>query len=125
MTRKYRITTWIFAVLSFLCFFAPPAFFVCQALLTSTLAVQKIALCSTVMAVIIMTIVAAVNKIVLRSRIWILLIGLWICLDNFMLPIIVIAITQIADETVFTPLHNYFKTRLVINKQIDGRIGKE
>ena len=77
------------------------------------------------MAVIIMSIVAAVNKIALRSRVWILLIGLWICLDNFMLPIIVIACTQIADEIIFTPLHNYFKTRLVINKQIDGRIGKE
>lgn len=121
ITKHYGKWYIIFGALSIISFFFPMIYFTGEALYTAQLVHQKIAICSTVMAVIIMSIVAAVNKLVLRSRVWIIVIGLWLCLENFLTPIIVIAVTQILDELIFSPLCKYFKERYVINRQIDKR----
>lgn len=121
-TKKYRNWFWFFAIASVLLNIVPVTTYVLLAFFESALVVEKVGLCSTVLVVIIMTVVAQVNKVAMRSRIWVLLIGLYLCLDYFITPLIIIAVCQIIDEVVATPAKNYNKTRLVINKEMDKRL---
>ena len=100
----------------------PALFFTAQAFIAGTAVASKIALSSTVLIVVILSIVAAANKIAMRSRLWILLIGLFICLDSVIVIVLTIGICQILDELIFTPLKNYYKTKYTINKEIDKRL---
>lgn len=122
MTKRYRALTWIFLIASVLCNLGPLAFYGIQALCTADLVYEKVALATTVFIVLILSCIALVNKVALRSRLWILLIGLWCCLDNFIAPLIVIACCQTVDELIITPLKNYFNTRLTIHKELDKRL---
>ena len=122
MTNKYKKLYILFAILSLLCFIGPALFFTAQAFIAGTAVASKIALSSTVLIVVILSIVAAANKIAMRSRLWILLIGLFICLDSVIVIVLTIGICQILDELIFTPLKNYYKTKYTINKEIDKRL---
>ena len=122
MTNKYKKFYILFAILSLLCFIGPALFFTAQAFIAGTAVASKIALSSTVLIVVILSIVAAANKIAMRSRLWILLIGLFICLDSVIVIVLTIGICQILDELVFAPLKNYYKTKYTINKEIDKRL---
>lgn len=122
MTNKYKKLYILFAILSLLCFMGPALFFTAQAFIAGTAVASKIALSSTVLIVVILSIVAAANKIAMRSRLWILLIGLFICLDSVIVIVLTIGICQILDELIFTPLKNYYKTKYTINKEIDKRL---
>lgn len=120
-TKKFKKWYVVCLILSLLAWVVPPAYYVISAFIGSTLLVEKVALGLTVLIVAIMTMVAMVNKLVLRSRIWIILIGLWIALDSFITPLVIIASAQILDELVLCPLKGYFKSRYTINKEIDLR----
>lgn len=122
MTKKYRICYWTFFVLSILLQLGPLVTYATIAYVKSDLVTEKIALTTTVFIVAIMTIVAFVNKMALRSRLWILLLGMYFALDYIMTPLIIIAACQVADELIVTPLKKHFKTKLTINKEIDKRI---
>lgn len=76
----------------------------------------------TVLIVVILTIVSIVNKVAIKSRLWIVLIGIYVCLNYIMTPLIIIAVCQVIDELIVSPLKSSFKTKLTINKQIDGRM---
>lgn len=122
MTNKYKKLYILFAILSLLCFAGPALFFTMTAFATGTAVASKVALSSTVLIVIILSIVAAANKIAMRSRLWILLIGLFICLDSIIVIVFTIGSCQILDELIFTPLKNHYKTKYTINKEIDKRL---
>lgn len=122
MTKKYRTQYIIFAILSLLLNVLPLAVYTLKAVFESTVVYQKVALVSTVFIVLIMTAVSLVNKITLKSRLWIVLIGLYICLDHIMTPLILIAVCQTLDELIISPLKRSSKNKLVINKQIDARM---
>lgn len=82
---------------------------------------NKIVLGATLLTVIIMTGIAIANKITLRSRLWIALIGLWACLD-YILPILLIfAGCQIVDELIICPIKRYYGTQYSTNKTVDRR----
>lgn len=122
ITRKYSRLTALFMTIHIVLNIGPLATYSIMALIKSDLTHEKITLCSTVFVVIIMTAFAAVNKIALRSRIWVILIGIYICLNDIITPLIVIASTQLADELLIHPLYTLFKRNKEINKQIDRRI---
>lgn len=122
MTQKYRFLYWLFFTLSLFCNIGPLAYYTVSAAVNSDLTYEKLALSVTVLIVLIMSIVCLINKVVLRSRIWILLIGLYVCLDFMLTPLMVIAVCQILDEILLTPLKNNFREKLVINKQFDKRM---
>ena len=69
-----------------------------------------------------MTVISIANKIVLKSRIWILMLGIYICLDTVLTPLIIIAVCQIVDELLITPLKKNFKSKKIINKEMDKRL---
>lgn len=121
MTKKYTRLSFLFGFLSFLAFFGPIAFFCVQALINSDLVTEKITITMSLLIIIILSLVAVVNKVAMRSRIWIFVIALYIVLDTLIVPFLVIACCQIADELIFTPLHKRYKTLKIINREIDKR----
>ena len=121
ITKHYRVCHRIFLILSLLLNICPLAVYVIKAIVEADLIHEKVTLTATVFAVLILTCVSLVNKVALRSRLWILLCGIYICLDNILGPLIVIAVCQVLDELLVSPLKKSAKTKLVINKQIDRR----
>ena len=118
LKRKYILAT----ILSFLLNVCPLLVFTIIAFISGTAIVHKVTLSMTLLIVLIFTAVTFINKTVFRSKLWILLIGLWLCLDNILTPLIVFAACQVIDELIVTPLKNYYKNRYRINKEIDTRL---
>jgi len=78
------------------------------------------------MVAIILTVFNIVAQKRLRCPIWIMLIGLFVAIKEYLLPLIIIlAITSILDDLVFTPLITYYKTKLISNKAMDERLPDE
>lgn len=121
LTKRYRLLAWVFTILSLLCNIGPLAAYSIQAIITTDLVYEKVALTMTIFVVLIMTLINIVNKTAMRSRLWVVLIGIYVCLDFIMTPLIVIACCQIVDEIIVCPLKNSFKNKYTINKQIDKR----
>lgn len=112
----------IFSFISAILWLAPVAIFLFLAVMEGTLMYQKVALSLTVLCVLIMTIVAITSKVAMRSRLWVLLIGIYICLQEIMVPIIIFAVCQVADELIVSPLKARYMRKYQINKEIDGRL---
>lgn len=70
----------------------------------------------------ILSLVCIINKYTPRCRIWLVLIGFYVCLDNIMGCILVIAITQILDELVVHPIAKAYRMKYTINKEMDKRV---
>ena len=118
LKRKYIIAT----ILSFLLNVCPLLVFTIVAFISGTAIIHKVTLSMTLLIVLIFTAITFFNKTVFRSKLWILLIGLWLCLDNILTPLIVFAACQVIDELIVTPLKNYYKNKYRINKEIDTRL---
>jgi hypothetical protein len=121
-TKQIGILSKVLTSLSILLNAGPLACYVVIALTEANLTHEKVALVSTVFIVLILTAISFVNKIVLRSRLWILLIGLYCCLDYILTPLLIVAICQVLDEIIVSPLAKHFKARHQINKEIDRRM---
>jgi hypothetical protein len=61
-------------------------------------------------------------KIHLKSMVWMLLLGIYVCLDNITTLLIMVAICTILEELVFNPFYKHFKSKYIINKEIDKRL---
>ena len=57
----------------------------------------------------------------LRCCIWILILGLYIALDNILPIVLVLAFTTIIDDLVLTPLVDRFKSEYIANRAMDRR----
>lgn len=121
ITKKYRLIAAILLIASILLNVAPLGYYTIDALLSADLVAEKVKLCMTVFVVLIMSIVSWVNKTTSRSKVWVIIIGLYLCLDHFLTPLLLIGITQIADEWIVSPLHRSARNKYTINKQIDKR----
>lgn len=122
MTKKYSRLSKLFAFLSFLLMVGPLASFTISAFITSTVITEKVMLTMTLFIVLIMSLVAWFNKITLRSRVWVIIIGLYFILDSFIAPLLIIGSCQIVDEWFISPIHKHYKNLYIINKEIDKRI---
>jgi len=88
--------------------------------------VQKVAVVCTAMIAIMLTAFNVMTQKNLRCPIWIILIGLFVAIRDYLLPLIIIlAITSVLDDLVFSPLINYYKTKLIANKAMDERLPDE
>lgn len=82
---------------------------------------QKLTLgCMTTLAAIL-TGMNIMFKYEFRSSIWLLLLGIYVCLDNITPLLIVLAVCTIVDEMIITPLYKKYKGLYTINKEIDKR----
>lgn len=121
-TRKYRKLSFLFGFISVLLNIAPFTIYAFIALVDSALIYQKIALSMTVLVVAILSLVALVNKVAMKSRLWIVLVGIYVCLGEIITPLIIIAVCQVLDELIVSPLHKNFRNKKIINKEIDKRL---
>lgn len=121
MTKKAKRGLLICRLLHILFFWCPLVVYTILGFVQGTAIVNKITLSCTLLIVLVLSLVSLVNKLALRSKLWVLLIGLWACLDTFMQPLILIATTQVIDELILSPLVSYYKTKVQINKELDKR----
>lgn len=122
LTKKSKTAFLVFTALSILCNILPLSVYTITALCGDSLASEKFCLCTTVLIVLIMSVVAFINKTTMKSKIWILLLGLYVCLDHFITPLLIIAVCQIIDEWVACPLKKHYHTKYTINKEMDKRV---
>ena len=112
----------LLTVLSFVLAVGPLVVYAVQSFSESTATTtEKCVLLSMICVGTILSIVCILNKYTPRCRIWLVLIGFYVCLDNIMGCILVIAITQILDELVASPLAKAYRIKYTINKEMDKR----
>ena len=121
VTKKYHRLGILFTILSLLLNIAPLAVYTIMALAGGALIGQKVALTMTVFVVLILSVISWINKTTLRSKIWILMIGLYFVLEHFAVAIIIIGVCQVLDEWIVDPLRKHFRNKYSINKEIDKR----
>lgn len=121
MTSRLKNLSILLSTVSVLLNIGPLLGYIIASVIQADLVTEKIALSMTILIVVILTLVSIVNKVALRSRLWILLIGMYLCLDSIMTPLIIIAVCQVIDELIVSPLAAHYKTRYRINKEIDLR----
>ena len=121
-TKKCRNLFIIFLAVSILLNIAPIAIYSIMGLIQAEAVVEKVALSSTIFITLILSAIGWVNKTTMRSRVFIILIGLYICLDFMMTPLIIISICQILDEWIAAPLSKHYRSKLSINKELDKRL---
>ncbi len=123
-TRECRFKLWFFRILDWICLFMPLIIYIGIALSSGeAIVAQKVAVVSTTMVALILSIFNVLSQKRLRCPIWIILIGLFVAVRDYLMPLIIIlAITSVLDDLVFTPLISYYKTKLVANKAIDERV---
>lgn len=126
-TKECRFKLWFFRILDWICLAAPLIIYVIIALSSGQAVVaQKVAVVSTTMVALILTAFNVISQKKLRCPIWIVLIGLFVAVRDYLMPLIIIlAITSILDDLVFTPLITYYRTKLISNKAIDERLPDE
>lgn len=123
MTKKYRFWKNVLGFLSFLASFGVLAVFTVMGIIQGGGLATSTTICLTLtsVAAIILALIGVMNKVHLRSTMYVAMIGLWIALENIVPFIITLGICTILDELLFTPLYHRFKEDYHTNKQIDKR----
>lgn len=121
-TRKYKNLSILFLALSILVLVAPLAYYSVVGFIEGETS-EKFTLGMTFVIAAILFVINILFKFHIRSTIWILVLGIYFCLDNILPLIFMVAIGNILDEFLFTPLHKHYKSKASINKEIDKRIG--
>lgn len=103
--RRGKIIT---GIISAILMVAPVSFYTLKYMITGELVKHKVTIAVTVFIVMVMTVISLMNKFTFRSKIWIIMIGLYVALGNIITPMIVIGSCQIVDEIIVTPLHRYY-----------------
>lgn len=120
ITKSYRKKYWTCTILSWVLTFVPLIVFVIWGFIEGT-PHRKLALGGLMVIAAILVVLNVLMKLSLRCIPWILLIGIYICLKEITVLLIVMALTTVLDELVLEPLAKSFKNKLTINKEIDKR----
>lgn len=121
-TASIQKKAMIFHIISLSLTVLPICVFVFKAFLDGNVsASRKLCMGLLVFFSFFLTIINVLFKYSIRSTIWLLLLGIYICLDNIIPLLIIIATTTIVDEFVITPLYKKYKGEYKINKEIDKR----
>lgn len=124
ITKKYATLYKLFLSLSIIFTFGPMVAFGVAGFIMGE-PHQKLVLGATIIIALLLTGVNIIFKYHLRSILWIVLVGVYYCLSNIPTALLtlflIIAITTILDEFVFTPLYRKYKQKYIVNKEIDKR----
>lgn len=121
ITKKYTRLWKLFFALSLIVTVLPVIVYVIVGFVDGEIH-QKITLGITLVVAILLTIVNIIFKFHIRSILWILVLGIYYCLQNIMPLLLIVAIGTILDEFILTPLYKKFKQKATINKEIDKRL---
>lgn len=120
MTKKYKIKLNICRFLSFTLTVLPVIIYTIMGFMDGTIG-EKVSLGICVILALIFVLINVMFKYHIRSTLWVLLIGIYVCIDNIIPLLIIMAATTIIDEFVLVPLINKYKNKYIINKEIDLR----
>ena len=120
MTKKYKIKLNICRLLSFTITVLPVIIYTIKGFMDGSIG-EKVSLGICVMLALIFMLINVMFKYHIRSTLWVLLIGIYVCIDNIIPLLIIMATTTIIDEFVLVPLINKYKNKYIINKEIDLR----
>ena len=126
-TKKSRTLLWTWRIIDWLCLFAPLLIYLIIGLASNNVTTgAKVSLVAMLFLALILTGINVIAQKHLRCPIWVMLIGLYIAMDKYLMPLIIIlAITSILDDLLFTPLIHYYYTQTVASKTIDKRQAAE
>ena len=120
MTKKYKIKLNICRLLSFTITVLPVIIYVIKGFMDGSIG-EKVSLGICVILALMFMLINVMFKYHIRSTLWVLLIGIYVCIDNIIPLLIIMATTTIIDEFVLVPLINKYKNKYIINKEIELR----
>lgn len=120
ITKKYKSLYWVFNILSFCLTFVPFFVFLIVGYVNATTA-QKVVMSAITLGALLIAAIGIISKYTFRGVGYLIIIALYIALQNVATPILIIALCTITDELVATPLKKRFKEKYTINKEIDNR----
>ena len=120
MTKKYKIKLNICRLLSFTITVLPVIIYTIKGFMDGSIG-EKVSLGICVILALMFMLINVMFKYHIRSTLWVLLIGIYVCIDNIIPLLIIMASTTIIDEFVLVPLINKYKNKYIINKEIDLR----
>lgn len=126
-TKKSRALLWTWRLIDWLCLFAPLIVYLIIGLVNDNVTTGgKVTLVAMLFIAIILTVINVVAQKHLRCPIWVLLIGIYVAMEKYLMPLVIIlAITSILDDLVFTPIIHYYYTQTVASKTMDKREASE
>ena len=120
MTKKYKIKLNICRLLSFTITVLPVIIYTIKGFMDGSIG-EKVSLGICVILALMFMLINVMFKYHIRSTLWVLLIGIYVCIDNIIPLLIIMATTTIIDEFVLVPLINKYKNKYIINNEIDLR----
>ncbi len=120
VTKKYRTKYRICKTLSALMLLTPIIVYLVMGFVDGTTG-QKFTLGMCLTLALIFVLINIVFKHRIRSTLWVMLIGIYICVDNIIPLLILMATSTALDEFVFEPLAKGYKNKYTINREIDKR----
>ena len=120
MTKKYKIKLNICRLLSFTITVLPVIIYTIKGFMDGSIG-EKVSLGICVILALMFMLINVMFKYHIRSTLWVLLIGIYVCIDNIIPLLIIMASTTIIDEFVLVPLINKYKNKYIINKEMDLR----
>ena len=120
VTKAYRKKYLTCTILSWVLTFLPLIVFVIWGFIEGTPR-RKLALGGLMILAAVLVVLNVLMKLSLRCIPWVLLIGIYICLKEVTVLLIIMAVTTMLDELVLEPLAKMYKNKLTINKEIDKR----
>lgn len=121
ITKRYSTWSIVMFWLSIIVTLLPVIVYAIIGLANGTIT-EKLTLGITLIIAIILAVINVIFKYHLRSVLWIMVLGIYFCIDNIMPLLLIVAIGTIVDEFIINPLHKHFKQKAVINREIDKRL---
>lgn len=120
MTKKYKNKLKFVRLLSFTLTVLPVILYAILGFYNGSVG-EKVSLGICTLLAIMFVIINVMFKYHIRSTLWIMLIGIYICIENIIPLLITMAASTIIDEFVLVPLIKKYKDKYIINKEIDLR----
>lgn len=126
-TKVARRKLWLYRVIDAIVLLGPLIAYFMFALSSGQVTnTGKVTLVGTVAVALVLVIFNVIAQKRLRCPIWIVLIGFFVAIRDWLLPlIIVLAIVSVIDDLILTPLIAYYRSKLIANKAMDERIEDE
>ena len=126
-TKVCRLKLWLYRIIDWILLFMPVIVYVVIAVCDEGVTtVGKVSVVGTVAVAAILALFNIIAQKRLRCPIWIVLIGLYIAIRDYLLPLVIIlAVVSICDDLILTPLISYYRSKLIANKAIDERVGPD
>lgn len=108
--KKFRILKYSFVALGYVLSYAPALALVVNGFAEGEPG-EQFGLGSSILFALVLAAIQFRNKTRLRSIIWVLLFGAYLCLDNLAPYIAAIAVCTLLDEIVVNPISKYFSKK--------------